>query len=101
MTPLFMVHSLPTLNLLLAAGADVHAVSSAGLNALHFLCAREDIKPTAAVVCGLIKAGVDLTARSYGPSGCTPVQLAQLRGHTLIAQLLHRAERDYRAKAHN
>jgi uncharacterized protein len=101
MTPLFMVRSLPVLNLLLAAGADVQAVSSAGLNALHCLCVREDIKPTAAVVCGLIKAGVDLTACSNGPNGCTPVQFAQLRGHTLIAQLLARAERDYHAKAHN
>jgi uncharacterized protein len=98
MTPLFMVRSLPVLNLLLAAGADVHARSFNGHNVLHWVC-MQDPKPTAAVVCGLIKAGVDLTARSNGPDGYTAAQVARYQGSTLVAQLLDRAERDYRAKA--
>ena len=98
MTPVFMVRSLPVLNVLLAAGADVKAVSIAGFNVLHMVCRHTDPKPTAAVVCGLIKAGVDLTARCDGPNGFTPAQLARHLGHTLIAQLLDRAEKGYRAK---
>jgi uncharacterized protein len=98
MTPLFMVRSLPVLSLLLAAGADVQARSFNGHNALHWVCAQTHPKPTAAIVCGLIRAGVDLTARSNGPNGYTPAQVAKYQGHTLIAQLLDRAERDYRSQ---
>jgi ankyrin repeat protein len=90
MTPVFMVRSLPVLNLLLAAGADAKAVSFGGLNVLHWVCMHMEPQPTAAVVCGLIKAGADLTARCSGPDDCTPAQVARRRGHMLIAQLLER-----------
>jgi uncharacterized protein len=50
MTPLFMVRTLPVLNLLLAAGADVKAVGFAGFNVLHMMCCHDDPQPTAAVV---------------------------------------------------
>jgi ankyrin repeat protein len=99
MTPLFMVHSLPVLSLLLAAGADVHAVSNVGISVLHMVCGHVAPQATAAAVCGLIKAGVDVTARSSGPGGYTAAEVARHNGYTVIAQLLDTAERHYRAQA--
>jgi ankyrin repeat protein len=99
LVPLHRVKSLAVLKLLLTPGADVTACSPEGSNALHLVCSRTLAAP-AAVVCGLIKAGVDFTATAvHGRAGrVTPAQLAAARGHTLLAQLLARAERDIRPK---
>jgi ankyrin repeat protein len=112
LVPLHRVKSLAVLNLLLTSGADVTACSPQGCNALHWACIHKPAA-SAAVVCGLIKAGVDLTATALCQSAAqaaagaararavrlTPAQLAAVRGHTLLAQLLARAEKDIRAKS--
>jgi ankyrin repeat protein len=74
------------LKLLLAAGADVHAVTSSGYTCLH-IAAKYSY--TAPVVCLLIKAGADMHA--LNSDGKTAAELAHDAGNTLIEQLLIRA----------
>jgi ankyrin repeat protein len=74
------------LKLLLAAGADVHAVTSSGATCLH-VAARYNY--SAPVLCLLIKAGADLHA--VNKKGKTAAQVAHDSGHALIEQLLIRA----------
>jgi uncharacterized protein len=74
------------LKLLLAAGGDVHAVTSSGDTCLH-IAARHNY--SAPVVCLLIKAGADMHA--VNDVGTTAAEVAHDSGNTLIEQLLNRA----------
>jgi uncharacterized protein len=77
------------LKLLLAAGADVHITTDRSNAALHVAAVHQY---SAAVICLLIKAGVDLHAENS--DGKTATQLAADSGNTLAAALLMRAARD-------
>jgi uncharacterized protein len=79
---------LACLKLLLAAGADVHAVTSRGNTALHVAAKHKHPAPA---ICMLIKAGTSLTA--VNSSGLTAAELALACGNTLGAALLSRAAR--------
>jgi ankyrin repeat domain-containing protein 6 len=85
-TALMLCNDAGTLKVLLAAAADACKTTMAGDTCLH-VAARHNYK--AAVICLLIKAGVDLHA--VNNSGKTAAQLAHDRGHSLIEQLLNRA----------
>jgi ankyrin repeat protein len=85
-TALMMCTEANTVNLLLAAGADVHVTNSVGNPALH-MAAMHNWK--APMLCLLIKAGADLYA--VNNKGRTAAQLAHDRGYTLLEQLLNRA----------
>jgi Ankyrin repeats (many copies) len=83
---LMMCKDTAILKLLLAAGGDVHAVTSSGDTCLH-IAAKQNY--SAPVVCLLIKAGADMHARNS--EGETAAQVAYGHGNTLIEQLLIRA----------
>jgi ankyrin repeat protein len=74
------------LNLLLAAGADVHKTTDTGNTALHVAAKH---KHTAPILCLLIKAGVNLSA--VNSAGVTAAELAVQCGNELAAALLKRA----------
>jgi ankyrin repeat protein len=74
------------LQLLLAAGADVHAVTSSGDACLHIAARHNYSVP---VICLLIKAGADMHA--VNSDGKTAADVARVHGNTLIEQLLIRA----------
>jgi uncharacterized protein len=83
------------LKVLLEAGADVHKRTSAtGDTCLHTAARHGRSAP---VVCTLIKAGVDISAVNH--SNQTAAQVAEERGHKLIAALLTRAAQDNGTKA--
>jgi ankyrin repeat protein len=86
MTTLMMATDAATVKLLLAAGADVHKVTSTGNTVLHVAAAHNYAAP---VICLLIKAGADLHAKNA--AGVTAADVAKAKRHTLIEQLLNRA----------
>jgi ankyrin repeat protein len=94
--PLLMAASTPAVvKLLLAAGASVHATTAAGgRTCLHVAAAAGY---PAAVLCLLIKAGVDISA--VDSEGETAAELAHAAGHTLAESLLNRAARDSESHA--
>jgi uncharacterized protein len=75
--------------LLLAAGADVQAVSRKGYTCLHTAVIHD--RPTP-VLCLLIKAGADLAA--VDRQGLTASDIAHIKGSYLTAALLMRAAKD-------
>jgi ankyrin repeat protein len=82
-----MMCKLPThVELLLAAGADVHTTTASGDTCLHIAAAHSY---PASVVCLLIKAGAHLSAVNV--YGKTAAQVAHDKGNTLIESLLIRA----------
>jgi ankyrin repeat protein len=83
---LMMCEDTAILKLLLAAGADVHAVTSSGDTCVH-IAARH--KYSAPVLCLLIKAGADIHAMNS--AGKTTAQVSHDTGNTLFEQLLNRA----------
>eukprot|EP00953_Heterococcus_sp_UTEX-ZZ885_P019288 10775-Heterococcus_DN1.PRE.3 len=85
-TAVMLCKHAPTLKLLLAAGADVHATTSTGNTCLHIAAAHSYVAP---VLCLLIKAGVDLHA--VNAAGKTAAQVAHDCDHKLAEQLLIRA----------
>jgi uncharacterized protein len=87
-TALMLADKAATLQLLLAAGADVHRITSIGNTCLHVAATHNYPAP---VICLLIKAGVDLQATNRYNQ--TAAQLAEQHGRTLIAALLNRAAR--------
>jgi ankyrin repeat protein len=89
LTAVMMCTEPAILQQLLRAGADVHKTTAAGESCLHVAAKH---KYTAAVLCLLIKAGVDLAA--VNSDGLTAAQVASGKGYTLIASLLTRAARD-------
>jgi ankyrin repeat protein len=76
---------------LLAAGADVHAVSSKGYTCLHTAVIHDHPTP---VLCLLIKAGANLAA--VDRQGLTAADIAHIKGSHLTAALLVRAAKDVR-----
>jgi ankyrin repeat protein len=70
---------------LLAAGADVHKLSSTGTTALHIAAAHNY---TAPVLCLLIKAGVDV--RAVDSNRQTAADIARRAGNNLGEALLSR-----------
>jgi uncharacterized protein len=86
MTTLMMATDTATAKLLLAAGADVRKVTSAGNTVLHVAAAHDYAVP---VICLLIKAGVNLHAKNA--AGATAAEVAKAKRHHLIEQLLNRA----------
>jgi ankyrin repeat domain-containing protein 17 len=86
LTTLMMCTGADTVKPLLAAGADVHAVTAAGDTCLH-IAARHGL--SAAGLCLMIKSGADLHA--VNNDGNTAAQVAHIRGYTLTEQLLIRA----------
>jgi ankyrin repeat protein len=86
-----MTGSTPAMvKVLLAAGADVHAATTAtGSTALHTAAAAGY---PASVLCLLIKAGADLHA--VNSASKTAAQVAADSGNTLAAALLNRAAQD-------
>jgi ankyrin repeat protein len=85
-TAVMLCKHAPTLKLLLAAGADVHATTSTGNTCLHAAAAHRYVAP---VLCLLIRAGGDLNA--VNNAGKTAAQVAHDCGHKLAEQLLIRA----------
>eukprot|EP00953_Heterococcus_sp_UTEX-ZZ885_P012883 7363-Heterococcus_DN1.PRE.2 len=83
---LMMCNDAAILKLLLAAGADVHAVTSSGDTCLH-IAARQ--RYAAPVLCLLIKAGADLHA--VNSAGKSAAQVARDTGNLLTMLLLIRA----------
>jgi uncharacterized protein len=83
---LMMCNDTAILKLLLAAGADVHAVTCCGHTCLHIATSHSNSAP---VVCLLIKAGADMHA--VNKRGKTAAEVARHNGNTLIEQLLIRA----------
>ena len=79
--------------LVLDMSALIHYQDSDGDNALH--CAAYNGKAVP-LICALIKAGVDPTARTH--AGQTPADMASEQGHTLQATLLERAADDKRKR---
>jgi ankyrin repeat domain-containing protein 50 len=71
---------------LIAAGADVHAINDVGDTMLNTSAALGYVVP---LICLLIKAGVNLHAVNH--KGKTAAQLAHDAGHKLIEQVLNRA----------
>jgi ankyrin repeat protein len=86
MSALMVCKDTATLQLLLTAGADVHAVTSSGDTCLHIAARHSYLVP---VLCMLIKAGADLHAMNR--IGKTAAEVAHDSGNTLIEQLLIRA----------
>jgi ankyrin repeat protein len=86
MTALMMCTTAATVQVLLAAGADVRVITDTGGTCLHLAASHGLPVP---VVCLLIKAGVDLHA--VDRHGKTAAQWAHEKGNTLIEQLLVRA----------
>jgi ankyrin repeat protein len=76
----------PWLKLLLAADADVHAVTRRGDTCLHIAAHHSYPVP---VLCMLIKAGADLHA--VNRKGKTAAEVAHDSSNTLLEQLLIRA----------
>jgi ankyrin repeat protein len=91
-TALMACNAPAVVKLLLAAGADVHAVSSKGYTCLHTAVIHDHSKK---VLCLLIKAGVNLAAVDY--HGLTAAEIARIKGNHLAASLLMRAARDVKA----
>jgi ankyrin repeat protein len=85
-TALMMCTTADIVKLLLAAGADVHVVSTAGDTCLHVAVRHKLAVP---LICLLIKAGVDLHA--VNNEGKTAAQLAHEQHDELVEQLLNRA----------
>jgi ankyrin repeat protein len=85
-TPLMACTRPVHVQLLLAAGADVHKTTSTGNTVLHTAAIHGAAAP---VLCLMIKAGVDLHALNN--AGKTAVQLADEHGNELVAALLRRA----------
>lgn len=88
MTALMFCDDAATLKVLLAAGADVHALTDTGNSCLHAAAAHS--KPVS-VICLLIKEGVDVHALNL--EGKTAAQIAHDKGFTLIETLLNRVAR--------
>jgi uncharacterized protein len=86
LTALMMCTTAATVQVLLAAGADVRVTTYAGDTCMH-LAARHSLPVP--VVCLLIKAEVDLHAVNH--QGMTAAEVAHEKGNTLIEQLLIRA----------
>jgi ankyrin repeat protein len=86
MTTLMMATDAATTKVLLAAGADMHEVTSTGNTVLHVAAVHTYAVP---VICLLIQAGADLYAKNA--AGNTAAQVAKAKGHHLIEQLLNRA----------
>jgi ankyrin repeat protein len=84
---LMLCNDTAILKLLLAAGADVQAVTSSGDTCLH-IAARHSY--SAPVACLLIKAGADMHA--VNSAGKTAAEVAHDADNTLLEQLLIRAE---------
>eukprot|EP00953_Heterococcus_sp_UTEX-ZZ885_P023554 12935-Heterococcus_DN1.PRE.1 len=85
-TALMMCNATDTVQLLLAAGADVHLATNEGDTCLHKAAKHNYIIP---VICLLIKAGADLHA--VNNDGKTAIQIAHDKGRTFMHQLLNRA----------
>jgi uncharacterized protein len=88
LTALMMCTEPDIVELLLAAGADVHVTNDAGDPCLH-VAARH--KSSARELCLLIKAGAAVHA--VNNEGKTAAQIAHDNGYTLTEQLLTRAAR--------
>jgi uncharacterized protein len=87
MTPLMLCKQPAIAKMLLEAGADVHITTDTSSNTCLHIAAAEGY--TAAVICMLLKAGVNMLA--VNSEGRTAAQLAHANGHALIATLLNRA----------
>jgi ankyrin repeat protein len=85
-TPLMASTVIPITKLLLAAGADVHAVTSNGDTCLHIAAKH---KYPAPLLCLLLQAGANISAKNR--QGRTAAQIAMVNGNTLMEALLKRA----------
>jgi ankyrin repeat protein len=94
LTTLELAQSPAMIKVLLAAGADVHAVNSKdGTTVLHN---HAEAGTSGAAICTLLKAGADPTA--LDANGSSPAHIAGMSGHFALEALLSRAAEDYRKK---